>query len=511
MMSKHKECVDGKHAYPVDAFCTVCKLPACKVCTQKLHYDHLSAIQYRGEEILNMVNFLTKLKATTSKALHINSAVVKGMSVESVAEDQEKAVRATYDQFDKFIKQHKLALLWKIRLSKYVQRLRALYDDAKAKRVRLEETHALYADRVKKLLTGELKEKFRPDLVQLSGEEELSKQQKEMESYNTLGGQIQKYSDQVKKLQQTDSKYSQEKVNLRGICQLEIPGLEGDKLVLPRKNSNEVWTYVAESRKFLAYTFPGEKFPMNFSVIEAGKLVYIIGGNRPDTVGANVFLDTVRELNLETKTSRLLSPMKNKRRRAGAVLVRDRFIYVIGGDRDNDFLDSCECYDIETDKWTDVSPLNEGKTNVSVGSFDDKELYVFGGYNKTLYDLPTIEKLSLASPAAKWEQVELSTQQYWAPLQNAGVVQIASGEMLVFGGMRVGKPLAQCLVYKVDEKKFEKCADMAGTDTFLQTKPRVFPYYVYAFGCHKNDLHIFDLKARTWQLLAQKDWRQIKP
>eukprot|EP01022_Parablepharisma_sp_SALTPOND_P007763 TRINITY_DN1328_c0_g1_i2.p1 TRINITY_DN1328_c0_g1~~TRINITY_DN1328_c0_g1_i2.p1 ORF type:complete len:624 (+),score=66.28 TRINITY_DN1328_c0_g1_i2:1654-3525(+) len=501
-----KNCTETHHLAPVDSYCALCKTSTCKNCAQKAHYEHLESIQHRATDLVGMVNFLTKLKSVTTKALHTHTAVVRPLNVDTLSKDQEDTIRKSYSQFDAFVKQHKLALLWKIRLSRYVQKLRSMYDEAKAKRTKLEASKIEYAGRIKRLLEGISKGKYTPELIKLAGGEELEKQKKEMEGYKNLGEQLQKYVDQVKKLQTTESKYTQEKVKLRDICQLATEGLVGDKLILVRKNSPEFWTYCPDTKKSEKVRLtPTYTAPMNFGTAEIGKYLYIIGGNTVDAVGTNTFLETVTEIDLEKKTWKNLNSLQNRRRRAGVVTTKDRYIYVMGGDRDSDFLDSCEQFDVEKRVWTAFPSLTEAKTNVSAGVFGDRVIYLFGGYNKLSYDLGTIERFDTAI-GKNWERVELSTPQYWVPIQNMGVVQISPNEMLVFGGMRVGKTTNQSLIYKVAEKKFEKTGDMMGSDTFLQTHPKVTSVFVYAFGCHHGDLHIFNTKSKVWTMIAQKDW-----
>lgn len=55
-------------------------------------------------------------------------------------------------------------------------------------------------------------------------------------------------------------------------------------------------------------------------------------------------------------------------------------IFVIGG-YNNGCLKSCESYDIDGDKWTNIAPLNESKQDVSACTFNTNYIYAFGGFN----------------------------------------------------------------------------------------------------------------------------------
>jgi len=501
-----KNCTDAHHLAPVDSFCTQCKTNVCKHCIQRAHFDHIDAMQYRAKEVLDLVNILTKVKAQTSKSMHIQTAIIRLQNVEAIAKEQEDLIRKAYAQLDAFTKAHKQDLLWKIRLSKFVTKLREMFNDAKSKRAQLEVHRKEYADRIKKLLDAQIKGKYTPDLIILAGVEEIEKQKKEMESYKTLGAELQKYIDLVNKLAATQSMYTQEKVKLRDICQLDTSKLAGENLYLVKKNSSEIWSYCPDTKKSEKIALvPLYTAPLNFGIVEIDKFLYVIGGNRQDSMGVNIFLDTLTKIDLESKTHTALPSMKNKRRRAGAVSVKNKEIYVMGGDRENEFLDSCEKYDIEKKEWTVMPPMTEAKINVSAGVFTDRVIYCFGGFSKANCDLDTIEMLDTLNAKA-WEKVKLSNPQYWSPVQNMGVIQISPSEMLLFGGMRVRKETNQSLIFKVSDGKFEKAADMAGSDTFLQERPKMMSIFVYAFGCHHGDLHVFNTKTRTWGIVPSAEW-----
>lgn len=73
-------------------------------------------------------------------------------------------------------------------------------------------------------------------------------------------------------------------------------------------------------------------------------------------------------------------------------------IYVFGG-LHKSFLNHCEKYSIENDKWTNISPMSNGKQNASACIFDNKVIYVIGGYNKD-FCVNDFEKYSIAN--GKW-------------------------------------------------------------------------------------------------------------
>ena len=63
-------------------------------------------------------------------------------------------------------------------------------------------------------------------------------------------------------------------------------------------------------------------------------------------------------------------------------------IYVIAGDEQQ----NCEYYDINTDSCTEIAPVNDkGKYNASACLFNDKFIYLIGGRNQNNF----LEKLGI--------------------------------------------------------------------------------------------------------------------
>ena len=55
-------------------------------------------------------------------------------------------------------------------------------------------------------------------------------------------------------------------------------------------------------------------------------------------------------------------------------------LYIMGGFDGKDYLKDVECYDPQTDTWTNVAPLSQSRSATGVTVMKDR-LYALGGFN----------------------------------------------------------------------------------------------------------------------------------
>lgn len=111
-------------------------------------------------------------------------------------------------------------------------------------------------------------------------------------------------------------------------------------------------------------------------------------------------------------------------------------IFCIGGKINNsDRTKKCEKYDVATNKWIEIAPLNHERTRPAITSFEDRFIYVFYGCDnvdscKTIekYDI-NLDKWLLIKAYNQWPQFEVSF---------GSAIQINNNQILVFGGFYEG-------------------------------------------------------------------------
>lgn len=69
---------------------------------------------------------------------------------------------------------------------------------------------------------------------------------------------------------------------------------------------------------------------------------------------------------------------------AGVAALNGR-LYVIGGFDGRDYLKDVECYDPQTDTWSQIEPLNRPRSAACVTVMKDR-LFVLGGFNGQFLD-----------------------------------------------------------------------------------------------------------------------------
>ena len=73
----------------------------------------------------------------------------------------------------------------------------------------------------------------------------------------------------------------------------------------------------------------------------------------------------------------------NQMRKEHAAVINDHLVYVMGGydGVQNQFLNSCEVYNTQTNDWKFFAPMNISKCAFSATVVNKKYIYTFGGYD----------------------------------------------------------------------------------------------------------------------------------
>jgi len=95
-------------------------------------------------------------------------------------------------------------------------------------------------------------------------------------------------------------------------------------------------------------------------------------------------------------------------------------------------LKTCEIYDADNDNWI-VNPtnLNKARSQAAVCVMDRNTMYIFGGYNKEVGTLGSIEKYNIKNQSIELLKVCLPN-----PLRRFGAIKISPMKILLLGGMQ---------------------------------------------------------------------------
>ena len=503
MSEELKKCTKEKHISTVNGYCRSCKHIVCKDCTQSLHFDHLESITFMRDGVISLLNYLTSLKAKTSTFTSCHDLHIRNLKVEDLIEERRDIIRKEYNKLFNEVKEQIKLTTQKVRLSKYVKKIRGLLAKLKESQNSLIQLLINHRTMIQTLLNAIHESNCSLDLIKLAGEKELEKQYKEIDLIKEFEANLDLYAACLKDLSRILCTYTQEGTKIRDICRLEGQEISSERVILYMRNKKELWWYDPYTNTTECFTLtPQYIFPFYFCIVNIDSNLYIIGGNTTDFRGVVTYLKDFTQISLKSGTWARLTPLKIERRRAAASSIQNRWIYIMGGDSNGKFLNLCEKYDLQTKQWIECPSLTQYKTCVSSGVFKGTIIYIFTGYNDK--DLSTIERFD-TTQGLKWEVVKLKDRDKLG--QAMGVIEVSDSELLLFGGNGDGLRNGTYL-FDVDKGELKKFEYLREAECFLQFEPQRVGVNIYSLGFHSNALHCFNLRTKSWSVIKETEWNK---
>ena len=156
--------------------------------------------------------------------------------------------------------------------------------------------------------------------------------------------------------------------------------------IIPNKMA-QVFTYDLSTKNKKAYRLEGIIKSNHFDSVLIKNLLYIIGGMSEES---KALLPTTFEYEFQEKEVVLHKKANMIKARFGhkALTVSDSFIYALGGVTTSflgtKYANNCEKYDKLFNRWIEIKPMNECKGYMTVCSFKERFIYVFGGFRDDL-------------------------------------------------------------------------------------------------------------------------------
>eukprot|EP00826_Nyctotherus_ovalis_P008938 TRINITY_DN1232_c0_g3_i2.p1 TRINITY_DN1232_c0_g3~~TRINITY_DN1232_c0_g3_i2.p1 ORF type:complete len:651 (+),score=206.56 TRINITY_DN1232_c0_g3_i2:201-2153(+) len=258
------------------------------------------------------------------------------------------------------------------------------------------------------------------------------------------------------------------------------------------------------------------KIASNCSCVQVGDDFYVSGGF--DTYNVQFSKSTQKisfksEQDLSTEKKAEMSMGKSQHK---LVMLNLSYIYSLGGkSKDKKFLNMCERYDMNNNKWENGPALSEAKLNVGATSMNGCAIYAFGGF-KGVY-CATIEVLDLNTDSKdknKWKAIKLGNANGWAARNEVGCFQCSDREILVFGGIDItGGCNDEIFKFDVKDKTIAKTAwRLSKKEWFTMATPVRIKDDVYVAGFFGNEIHMYspndsDPNASVWSMATTKDWK----
>jgi len=262
------------------------------------------------------------------------------------------------------------------------------------------------------------------------------------------------------------------------------------------------------------------KIASNCGCVQIGDSFFVSGGF--DTFNVQ-FSKRLLKLNLMEEEKQKLSAQWKKDMSVGKsqhklVMLDLRYFYSLGGkSKEKKFLNTCERYDRNEDKWEPAPNLTEPKLNIGATSINGSAIFAFGGF-KGVY-CGTIEVLDLNDPKdkGKWKAVKVTNASGWAARGEVGCFQCSDKEIYVFGGIdQTGECNDEIIKFNAKEKVVSKTLwKLAKKEWFTMATPVRFNDKVLIAGFFGSDIHSFsEAEANTnppsgspWTLVDLKEWK----
>jgi hypothetical protein len=134
-------------------------------------------------------------------------------------------------------------------------------------------------------------------------------------------------------------------------------------------------------------------------------------------------------------------------------------IYTFGGYESNEKnqLTQCEYYKVQEDKWymNEEVQLNQARSQSSCCLFEENIIFIFGGYNKQLGTLSSIERYDIDHKKIQLLQINMTI-----PLRRFGSCKISASKILLLGGItRLSKDSDAVFCFDIDPIESDKPKD----------------------------------------------------
>ena len=207
--------------------------------------------------------------------------------------------------------------------------------------------------------------------------------------------------------------------NLKNAFWFEYGGNMIARHIISKNDTTSKWRLIAKYKSSFSY---------HFLTIYAGEEYgyFLIGGTNSNNTLQYINNQIIRKnsMNIERSFMSALFFLNNN---IPTILAIGGYDYCDKGQ-----LSSIESYDINKDIWSmNIFPdLNMGRSQASCLLFNQKKIFVFGGYNKNYGTLNSIEEINIEKKTCNIIKMKLPI-----PLRRFASVKISENKVLIMGGI----------------------------------------------------------------------------
>ena len=189
--------------------------------------------------------------------------------------------------------------------------------------------------------------------------------------------------------------------------------------IISKNDTTSKWRLIAKYKSSFSY---------HFLTIYAGEAYgyFLIGGTNSNNTLQYINNQIIRKNSMNIERS-FMSALFFVHNNIPTILAIGGYDY-----SDKGQLSSIESYDINKDIWSmNIYPdLNVGRSQANCLLFNDKKIFVFGGYNKNYGTLNSIEEINIEKKTCNIIEMKLPV-----PLRRFASVKISESKVLIMGGI----------------------------------------------------------------------------
>ncbi len=208
-------------------------------------------------------------------------------------------------------------------------------------------------------------------------------------------------------------------INLKNAFWFEYGGNMIARHIISKNDTTSKWRLIAKYKSSFSY---------HFLTIYAGEEYgyFLIGGTNSNNTLQYINNQIIRKNSMNIERS-FMSALFFFNNNIPTILAIGGYDYCDKGQ-----LSSIESYDINKDIWSmNIFPdLNMGRSQASCLLFNQKKIFVFGGYNKNYGTLNSIEEINIEKKTCNIIKMKLPI-----PLRRFASVKISENKVLIMGGI----------------------------------------------------------------------------
>ena len=189
--------------------------------------------------------------------------------------------------------------------------------------------------------------------------------------------------------------------------------------IISKNDTKSKWRLIAKYKS---------SFSNHFLTIYAGEAhgFFLIGGTNSNNTLQFINNQIIQKISMNIERS-FMSCLFLNQNNTPTILAIGGYDY-----SDKGQLSSIESYDINKDIWSmNIYPdLNIGRSQATSLLFNDKKIFVFGGYNKNYGTLNSIEEIDINNKVCNLIEMKLPI-----PLRRFAAVKISENKVIVMGGI----------------------------------------------------------------------------